>query len=237
MQPYYSDEHVVIYHGDCREVLPEMPKVDLVLTDPPYGIGVTGKSNASRDRKISHNRWQTAPTKKYLDDNWDTPIDQADFDRLVTIAPQAIIWGGNHYATPASSCWLIWDKQQTTPLAYAGFELAFTTLPCALRVFRFLWSGFWHEAGYKKQIRSHLTEKPIPLLKWCINLATDVSLILDPYMGSGTTLRAAKDLGLQAIGIEIEERYCEIAARRMQQQVLEFEQPAETPQQEKMIYG
>ena len=214
MKPYFEDESVTIYHGDCRELLDEMPRVDLVLTDPPYGIGVSGKRNGQTSHRA------IAPT--YFNDEWDMPIEQSLFDRVRTFAPKAIIWGGNYYQTPRASGWLVWEKQ-LKPGNFADCELAYTTLQIAVRRFSYLWMGYWQEAGFRRQVRQHLTEKPIPLMKWCISLAKDVTSIIDPFMGGGTTLRAAKDLGVRAIGIEIEERYCEVAARRMAQQVLPFE--------------
>jgi DNA modification methylase len=230
VKPYYEDKYITIYHGDCRELLADMPRVDLVLTDPPYGIGVNSKHNVTR-RISKHNKGYHKydyPARKYFNDAWDIAIEQSMFDRLITFAPKAIVWGGNYYVTPRSKCWLVWDKCSLNDNADA--ELAFTTLPGAIRKFTYLWNGYWQEPGYKRQVREHLTEKPIPLMKWCIGLAKDVTSLIDPYMGSGTTLRAAKDLGVKAIGIEIEERYCEVAARRMAQGALEFE-PVQEPEQ------
>ena len=220
-KPYYTDDHVVIYHADCRQILADMPRVDLVLTDPPYGLDVG---------KHPHAGARLNPMR-YGVNEWDAAIDQSLFDAVVQAAPQAIIWGGNYYQTPRASGWLVWDKCINPGLGHAHCELAYTTLPVAVRQFTYLWTGYWQEAGFKRQHREHLTEKPIPLLKWCISLAKNVKLVLDPFMGSGTTLRAAKDLGLHAIGIEIEERYCEIAAKRMSQQVLPLEPVRAVPEQ------
>ena len=219
MKPYFQDEDVTIYHGDCRELLDDMPKVDLVLTDPPYGIGINHGWAASKTRR-HHPEWAQARSRDYGSNDWDVPIEQSAFDCLVRFAPKTIIWGGNFYVTPRASGWLVWDKHTTGD--FADCELAFTTLPIAVRRFSYLWNGYRQEGGIR-HIRQHLTEKPIPLMRWCIGLAKDVSSVIDPYMGSGTSLRAAKDLGIKAIGIEIEERYCEIAAKRMAQQALPFE--------------
>jgi DNA modification methylase len=216
VKPYFEDESVTIYHGDCRELLDDMPRVDLVLTDPPYGINQTHERGRQRIRH-DHPYWAGARIRIYEVEDWDAAIEQPLFDKLVGFSSRAIIWGGNYYQTPRASGWLVWDKQATG--CFSDCELAFTTLPIAVRRFTFLWNGYRQEAGIK-QIRQHLTEKPIPLMRWCIGLAKDVTSMIDPFMGSGTTLRAAKDLGIKAIGIEIEERYCEIAAKRMAQQVL-----------------
>jgi len=216
MKPYFEDESVTIYHGDCRELLGEMPRVDLVLTDPPYGISISNRP--------SHLRHLF---------KWDALIEQALFNQLITFAPKAIMWGGNYYHTPPSACWLVWDKDNTGD--FADCELAFTTLRGAARLLHYRWNGCLQEPHVPRQVRQHLTEKPIPLMRWCVGLAKDVQTMIDPFMGGGTSLRAAKDCGIKAIGIEIEERYCEIAARRMAQQVLEFEpQPQPVPQQMSM---
>jgi DNA modification methylase len=109
----------------------------------------------------------------------------------------------------------VWDKENTGN--FADGEMAWNNLEIALRIKRHLWNGMIRKGG---ENRYHPTQKPLALMKWCINLAGDVQTILDPFAGSGTTGRAAKDLGRKAVLIELEERYCEIAARRMAQEVL-----------------
>jgi DNA modification methylase len=114
--------------------------------------------------------------------------------------------------------WLVWDKEQTMP-TYSDAELAWTTLDgVAVKMLRYSGNGLL--AAEKE--RWHPTQKPLSLMTWCIRLAGDVQTILDPFAGSGTTGRAAKDLGRKAVLIEREEHYCEIAARRMRQGVLDF---------------
>lgn len=211
MKPYYQDEAVTIYHGDCRDILPELPKVDLVLTDPPYGIGEAAGKNKSRV--------QLAQPKDYGDLDWDNqPAAQDLIDKIRLYGKWAIIFGGNFYTLPASSCWLVWDKDNSGDFADA--ELAWTNLPKAVRIFKWRWNGMLQENMKEKEYRYHPTQKPVSLMRWCLQLVPDAQLILDPFMGSGTTLRAAKDLGRKAIGIEIEEKYCEIAAKRMSQTVM-----------------
>lgn len=211
MKPYYQDEAVTIYHGDCRDILPELPKVDLVLTDPPYGIGEAAGKNKSRV--------QLAQPKDYGYLDWDNqPAAQDLIDKIRLYGKWAIIFGGNFYTLPASSCWLVWDKDNSGDFADA--ELAWTNLPKAVRIFKWRWNGMLQENMKEKEYRYHPTQKPVSLMRWCLQLVPDAQLILDPFMGSGTTLRAAKDLGRKAIGIEIEEKYCEIAAKRMSQTVM-----------------
>jgi site-specific DNA-methyltransferase (adenine-specific) len=143
-------------------------------------------------------------------------------DRLGCPAPARhwhIIWGGNFFRLSPASGWLVWDKDNGTN-GYADCELAWTDLPMAVRRLRFRWMGMLQELPEE---RWHPTQKPLPVMRWCVGLLpATAGTILDPYAGSGTTLRAAKDLGRKAIGIEIEERYCEIAAQRCAQDVLDL---------------
>lgn len=214
MKPYYDQDGITIYHGDCRDVLPTLDPVDLVLTDPPYGIGEAAGKNKSRTK--------IAIAKDYGDAMWDDqPIDTALMDAVRGAGRTQIIFGGNYYDLPPTSCWLVWDKDNGSN-DFADAEIAWTNMPKAIRLIRWRWAGMLQERGGKdKESRQHPTQKPLPVMRWCIQQAPDdVSTVLDPFMGSGTTLRAAKDLGRKAIGIEIEERYCEIAANRMAQGVL-----------------
>lgn len=219
MKPYYERDGIVIYHGDCREILPTLDasSVDLVLTDPPYGISL---DTANRRRK----RGLLAPSNDYapvfMDDEPFDPTPLLHFRRL-------ILFGANHYATrlPESASWLVWDKNAGLHSNRAiGFndnadaELIWTNLGGPVRVLKHRWNGMM-KATEQAEARLHPTQKPVALIRHLIDLYAR-GLILDPYMGSGSTLRAAMDLNRQAIGIEIEERYCEIAAKRLQQQVL-----------------
>jgi DNA modification methylase len=214
MKPYFQDDAVTIYLGDCREILPSLPKVDLVLTDPPYGIGEANGKNKSRGL--------VAQPKDFGIASWDNkPIPQELLDLVISKATYSIVFGGNFYSLPASSCWLVWDKDNGET-DFADAELAWTNLKQAVRLFKWRWNGMLQDNMKNKEYRYHPTQKPVPLMEWCISKVSDVNLILDPFMGSGTTLRAAKNLGRKAIGIEIEERYCEIAAKRMAQTVMEL---------------
>ena len=213
MKPYYEDESVTIYNGDCREILPTLDKVDLVLTDPPYGIGEAAGKNKSRN--------QLAAATDYGNDAWDNqPIDDALLALVRDAGSTQIIFGGNYYDLPPTSCWLIWDKVNSGDFADA--EMAWTNMKSAVRLFRWMWNGMLQGDMKNKEKRTHPTQKPIPVMRWCIEQSKTTGTILDPFMGSGTTLRAAKDLGRKAIGIELEERYCEIAAKRMSQLVMEL---------------
>jgi site-specific DNA-methyltransferase (adenine-specific) len=212
--PYYQDDAVTIYHGDCREILPGLPKVDLVLTDPPYGIRYNMEHNPQSKHVESH-RGQTGAVR-----NDDVPFDPSF---LMSVGKGRIIWGANCFASrlPDNPAWLVWDKVTKNGLnvRIAECELAWTDCVGKPAVFRHLWSGAFRDSERGSKV--HPTQKPVLLMSWCATRpGVPAGVILDPFMGSGPTLRAAKDLGRKAIGIEIEERYCEIAAKRMAQEVL-----------------
>lgn len=217
MKHFYQDEAVTIYHGDCREILPQLESVDLVLTDPPYGIGADKNLRANKQ----HGR-ALAASRDYGDGDWDAaPPPAWVFGQIIEKGKHLIFWGGNYFAgLNPSSCWLVWDKDNGDN-GYADCELAWTNLPKAVRKYRYRWMGMLQEDMKNKEERLHPTQKPLSVMRWSISQAPDdVVTILDPFMGSGTTLRAAKDLGRKAIGIERSEKYCEISAKRMSQEVL-----------------
>ena len=205
-EPYYHDEKagITIYHGDCRDVLPTLAPVDLVLTDPPYGIASVWVGG-------SRHGWGKADADKAVRNEWDAaPPTNKEIASVVAQGRDAVVWGGNYFALPPSRGWLVWNKPERN-FTLAEAELAWTTRDNVIRVF---------DANRSDVGREHPTQKPIALMRWCLGFFPDATTILDPFMGSGTTLRAAKDLGRKAIGIEIEERYCEIAVKRLAQEVL-----------------
>lgn len=213
MKPYYQDDAVTIYHGDNREILPTLPKVDLVLTDPPYGIGASCKKFINGTSKT---------IKSYYEDVcWDqNPADKETLNLCISKSRNAIIWGGNYFeGLPAFKCFLIWDKT-IHGNSYSDCEMAWTNLRSVARIKQL------NMVSANLDGRVHPTQKPLKLMTWCISFVPDAQTILDPFMGSGTTLRAAKDLGRKAIGIELEEKYCEIAAKRMSQEVFCFNTPS-----------
>ena len=229
--PYYEHAGITIYNADCREILPHLPKVDLVLTDPPYGIGEAAGRNKSRSN--------AAVAKDYGDSAWDDAPPAAWVLMLLReLSRYQIIFGGNYYGLPASSCWLVWDKLNGDN-DFADCELAWTNLPKAVRRIQWRWAGMLQENMAAKEFREHPTQKPVGVMKWALSQAPDdCGLILDPFMGSGTTLVAAKRLGRRAIGIEIEEKYCAIAAKRLSQEVLDFGEPASAePVQASLLEG
>jgi site-specific DNA-methyltransferase (adenine-specific) len=217
MKPYYSDNGITIYHGYCLEVLASIrsESVDLVLTDPPYGV----------PRLLRGGRGKGRTNEPITGNNEDfDPGHLLSFKRV-------IVWGANHYANklPASSAWLIWDKREgQTSDNNADCEMAWTNIQRPLRLYRQLWRGMYIRGEENGKPRLHPTQKPVGLMRWCIDYACLEfgSLIVDPYIGSGATLLAGQRAGHRVIGIEIEERYCEIAAKRLSQGVLQLEQPA-----------
>lgn len=212
MEPYYEEPGITIYHGDCREILPTLPNVDLVLTDPPYGIGEAAGKNKSRGK--------LAVAKDYGDNDWDdNPPPAWLWGLLSEKSTHQIIFGGNYFPLPPSKCWLVWDKENGES-DFADCELAWTNLPRAVRRLRWRWAGMMQEDMAHKEFREHPTQKPIPVMSWCLTLAPEARTVIDPFMGSGTTLVACKKAGVQCTGIDREERYCEIAVNRLRQGVL-----------------
>ncbi len=208
VKPYYSDDSVCIILGDCRDVLSAIDSVDLLLTDPPYGLG---------DQWQGGSRW---PLHHIDGMKWDQETISPNTLHFVRRwGKQQIIWGGHYYADclPVSRSWLIWDKLERNDKFTSGqAEMAWTNFDQPLKVWRSHSTSELTQGG-----KCHPTQKPLELISWCLSF-TSAQTVLDPFMGSGTTLRAAKDLGRKAIGIEIEEKYCEIAAKRMSQEVLQL---------------
>lgn len=196
-----------LYLADCRDVLPTLPKVDAVITDPPYGIGEAAGKNASRGK--------LAVAKDFGNDSWDDEPISPDLIQMVRHAGKwTVIFGGNYYALPAARCWLVWDKENGES-DFADCELAWTNLPKAVRRIRYMWNGMLRANG---EVRGdHPTQKPIGVMAWAINHVPEpCRTILDPFMGSGTTGVAAMNLQRQFIGIEREAKYFDIACRRIE---------------------
>jgi DNA modification methylase len=213
MKPYYAQSGITIYHGDCLDVSPSLGCFDLLLTDPPYGIG------EGTGRHLSRNR---VPGPDYFAADWDFGTQDERVDCVREQCKYQIIFGGNYYELPPSSCWLVWDKDNTGD--FADCELAWTNLRKAVRKITYRWNGMLQQPGRPKEKRQHPTQKPEPVMVWALQHAPpDVRTVLDPFMGSGTTLVAAKRLGKSAVGIELDERYCEMAAQRLQQEALPME--------------
>ena len=205
-EPYYEHGGITIYHGDCRDVLPGLEPVDLVLTDPPYGVGF---------RYESYNDTEEVFINDVL------PV----VEDLTAKIPSAVCMSMRQLRRLPDPKWIAcWYKPAGTTRSGCGGFSAWEPI--------FLYGGAWDLAtdvfvlpkrrGEDKAANGHPCPKPVQLYSWLGRSHKSSGTILDPFMGSGTTLRAAKDLGRKAIGIEIEERYCEIAANRLAQGVLDF---------------
>lgn len=220
--PYYQDSAVTIYLGDCRDIMPTLPTPDLVLTDPPYGVRErTERGKAGRGR-----------SKYALMEARDFPPvhgDDAAYDPTPLLAFKRVIaFGANHYADklPPSPSWIIWDKLDgLESKRQFGFndngdaELAWSNLGGPVRIVPHRWMGLIRASEPERHW--HPTQKPIALMAVLIQHYTEAGqLVLDPYMGAGSTLIAAKASGRKAIGVEIEERYCEVAVKRLAQETL-----------------
>ena len=186
-----------LYQGDCMDILPTLDKVDAVITDPPYGIGFAAQPT----------KWQRLAGK--IPESWDDAI-APNMDALRALGTVQIIWGGNYYALPQTRGWLSWFKPDAPP-SMANFELAWTNQDKNARQFS-------ASIGATNAERvGHPTQKPLALMRWCIEQAGSVQSIADYFMGSGTTGVAAIQLGRKFIGIEREPKYFDIACKRIEQ--------------------
>lgn len=211
--PYYQDKRCTIYNAPCEQILPFLEPVDLVLTDPPYGIGESSKKQATRSMGNA-----LADQRDYGEYDWDQePPPTWLVGQAVAKGKHAIVWGGNHLGLSGGSCWLFWDKDNGQN-DFADGEIAWTNLPGAVRRFKWKWQGMLQErAGADKEVRYHETQKPVALFRWAITKAPDdVETILDPFAGSGTTAIAALREGKKVILIERERKYCQVAVDRLQ---------------------
>ncbi len=161
VKPYYEHAGITIYHGDCRQILPSLGIVDIVLTDPPYGIGEAAGKNKSRGK--------LAIAKDYGSSTWDnsTPEEWV-FGMIRAMSRYQIIFGGNYFPLPPSSCWLVWDKLNGES-DFADCELAWTNLPKAVRRIRWQWAGMLQENMGHKEARFHPTQKPLGVMSWALS--------------------------------------------------------------------
>jgi DNA modification methylase len=198
-----------LWHGDCREILPTLPGCDLILTDPPYGIGEAAKNNKSRG--------VIAQAKDYGKADWDNePPPEWVIGLMREKGKRQVFFGGNYYTLPPATCWLVWDKDNGEN-DFADCELAWTNLPKAVRRLRWRWQGMLQQDMANKEEREHPTQKPVPVMRWALMQAKGVQTVCDPFMGSGTTGVACVMEGLQFVGIERERKYFDIACRRIEQ--------------------
>jgi site-specific DNA-methyltransferase (adenine-specific) len=243
VKPYYDDGTVTIYHGDCREILPTLDPVTLVMTDPPYSLSV-GDDHENRRGK------GTRRLDFFEGDKDWTTMTAGVVERTMlaaTLAPAAYVWCGHRQFGPLIDAFeadgwktrfLVWKKDCPVPAppgvgwdsaaelcVYAFREGRQWTPPTGTKCPNVI-SADSYRHGQPGKL-DHPTQKPLATASVPLTFSTlPGDLVLDPFMGSGTTLRVAKDLGRRAIGVEIEERYCEIAAERMGQGVFDLESAA-----------
>ena len=181
--------------ADCIEILRALPDkcVDLVLTDPPYGIG------------ISKNPIRQMHEKR----DWDDKIPEKEyFTEMIRVSKNQIIWGGNYFDLPPSQGFLVWDKEQPETFSTAMCEQAWMSFQSPAKMFRYRVVD-----GIKKD---HPTQKPLALMQWCLEKYSGPGqIVLDPFAGSGTTLVAAARLQQPFIGIEMCDEYCKVAEARL----------------------
>lgn len=182
--------------GDCAPILEAWKQEGILFgatcTDPPYGIGIAANPVRQKHARLD---WDTSPPPEDL------------LIQCVSAGQKAIVWGGNYFSLPPSQGFLVWDKLQPQNFTLAMVEQAWTNITMPAKMFR------QSVTSYEKE---HPTQKPENLMKWCLGFLPDAQTILDPFMGSGTTGVAAVQMGRQFTGIEREERYFDIACRRIE---------------------
>lgn len=208
MNPYYDHGGIQIYHGDCREILPQLPRADFLFADPQYGVGFKYKSN--NDSRSDYANDVKGWFKCFNADR--IAVTSGIVNVCLWPQPRWIIaWlktnsmGASGLSGPSTVSRNLWE-----PILWYGTypanQMSRDTLKAPICA--------GHDNG-------HPCPKPIELLLQLVaGATTEDQVVYDPFVGSGTTLRAAKDLGRRAIGIDIEEEYCEIAANRLSQEVL-----------------
>ena len=212
-----------LYLGDCLEVMPTLGRVDAVVTDPPYGIDYnptrSQASAASGSRKEA---------KKVKGDN--KPFDPSPF----MVSDKWIFWGGNNFShkLPGAAGWLAWDKRDSGTLfrgfMASDFELAASNVVGRTQVISHKWCG--HLRDSERGVFVHPTQKPVAVMQWCLGFLPDAETVLDPFMGSGTTLVACAKMGRKGIGIELDEEYFEIACKRVRDAYAQPDMFVDAPQ-------
>ena len=188
--------------GDCRDVLPTLGKVDAVLTDPPYGIGMDGGNVGYKG------------ANNFEKKHWDSDVPHDVVSKILGLNVPTILWGGNYFNVPPSRGWLIWDKGAGFKgRSYAEAELAWTSVDCNVRSLSY---DPLARGDYRGKL--HPTMKPVQLMQWCLGFVPS-GVILDPFMGSGTTGVACVNLGRSFIGIERDPDYFDIACKRIDEAV------------------
>ena len=182
-----------LYLGDCLKIMPTLGRIDAVITDPPYGLG----------KKLAGGTWG-------VNNAWDQEAKQEWADMILSLAEKVIIWGGNYYSLPPSRGWLAWYKPDSPP-SMGDFELAWTSLDKNTRHI------IWSIAATNAERVGHPTQKPVRVMQESILQADCPEIVLDPFMGSGTTGVACMNMSRNFIGIEINSEYFDLACKRIEQ--------------------
>lgn len=194
MYEVYNKDGIIILRGDSSDYVKSLDdkQFDLLLTDPPYGINIANKPFRG----------------KFKPKEWDKSTPSVEHIlNCIRVTKDQVIWGGNYFTLPASRGFLIWDKKQSPKFSSAMCEFAWTSRNAPAKMFA------RHAASFEK---FHPTTKPLDLLEWCVSFFPKTTSILDPYMGSGSSLVVAKKLGLAAVGVELDEEYIEVAIKRLE---------------------
>lgn len=217
-----------LYLADCTKLTPALGRFDAVVTDPPYGIGKALTSGGTG--RGFHNMVNSGA------DAWDFVPTQDHLSYLLSISTHQIFWGGNYLSLPPTKKPLCWDKKRPNQKNLSEWEMGWTSMEGRAQMF-----GYCANGGFVKSEKSvHPTQKPVPLMEWCIGLLPKCKTILDPYMGSGTTLVACVKMGLSGVGIEQDERYFEHSIQRVSAALRDepdlFEKHAKTTREQDNLF-
>ena len=217
MTPYYDQDGIQIWLGDCRVILPTLSEISAIVTDPPYGVSWDGVH--AKDRIHSQNFSRSGVEAKIYDD--DEPFDPQP---ILAVGCPIALTGAQHFydRLPAGGSLHCWNKiGEYKRLDQSDADMIWCSIPQACRIFHLVWRGLCRHVEKNEKFK-HPTQKPVALMAWMIGLCGNPQTICDPYMGSGSTLVAAKRMNRRAIGIELREDYAEAAANRLRQGVLPF---------------
>lgn len=208
---------------DCMEMMRDFPDkhFDLAIVDPPYGINAATKSFMRQGKQTGKS--MAVSGVKYKESQWDsnTP-DSAYFGELRRVSKNQIIWGGNYFGLPASSCWIVWDKVTGDNL-YADCELAWTSFGTAVRKFMFQWKGMLQGNMSEKEDRIHPTQKPVALYRWLLErYAKPGQRILDTHLGSGSHAIACHYAGCHLTASELDPDYFAAACERIERETAQL---------------
>lgn len=206
--PFYEDEYTKIYNMDCLTGMIALRPFDVIVTDPPYGIGAYATGTMGGGVLAKQSTFEKT--------DWDNErVHPIYVEMIKYVSRHQIIFGGNYYNLGATKSYIIWDKDNGENY-FADCELAWTNYDRAVRKIKHKWQGMLQQNMKEKEQKFHPTQKPLPVMIEIIEDYTNASdLVCDPFMGSGTTLVAAKALGRKAVGFEINPKYCTIAAERL----------------------